>query len=157
MKSSSLGSFLTGSEIVSSDSSSDSEDDASGLTDEKPLDARDFEEDFNAVAEIEGDFESVLLVFSNMWYAHWDISRLVRGLRERNNASNSATLNREWDFEINAQDATFRDDLRAASGVGRSRKRVQYFSIYLGLTTNLYMVRLRGVVLDLYYHSKCAL
>lgn len=35
-------------------------------------------------------------------------------------------LSREWDFNAEEQDAIFRDDLRAASGIGKKGKKVTY-------------------------------
>ncbi|KAJ8082877.1 transcription factor TFIIIC subunit tfc4 [Marasmius tenuissimus] len=54
----------------------------------------------DGVQEIEGDFD-----------------RLVRDIRERNDNS----LSRDWDINIEDQEETFRDDLRAASGIGRRK------------------------------------
>ncbi|KAJ7594254.1 hypothetical protein C8J56DRAFT_926291 [Mycena floridula] len=60
------------------------------------------EEETKAEQEIEGDFD-----------------RLVLDIRQRNDPS---SMERDWDFKIQEQDAEFREDLRAASGIGRTRK-----------------------------------
>ncbi|KAE9396193.1 TPR-like protein, partial [Gymnopus androsaceus JB14] len=44
--------------------------------------------------------------------------RLVQDIRERNDPS----LAKDWDISIQDQEETFKDDLRAASGVGKRRK-----------------------------------
>ncbi|THV03835.1 TPR-like protein [Dendrothele bispora CBS 962.96] len=64
-----------------------------------------FEADYevvNAEKEIEGDFD-----------------RLVQDIRQRNDTS----LTKDWDITIQEQDAEFLDDLRAASGIGRRKKK----------------------------------
>ncbi|KIY61656.1 TPR-like protein [Cylindrobasidium torrendii FP15055 ss-10] len=49
-----------------------------------------------------------------------DFDRLVKGIRDR---SDENALAKEWDFNIEDKEAEFRDDLRAASGVGKRRKK----------------------------------
>lgn len=51
-------------------------------------------------------------------------SRLVHNVRS-NERSQCVGLSKEWDFAIEDQDAEFKDDLRAASGIGRSRRKVR--------------------------------
>ncbi|CAK5261855.1 unnamed protein product [Mycena citricolor] len=67
------------------------------------------EEDFAgpvplAEMQIEGDFE-----------------RLVQNIREDDNSG--GILNRDWDFNVKDQESQFRDDLRGASGVGKTRRK----------------------------------
>ncbi|KAH9921621.1 TPR-like protein [Fomitopsis serialis] len=61
--------------------------------------------DSNAEAAIEGDFD-----------------RLVQGIRQSGGGANAGLLTKMWDFNLEEKEAEFRDDLRDASGVGRSRK-----------------------------------
>ncbi|EEB93054.1 hypothetical protein MPER_08345 [Moniliophthora perniciosa FA553] len=46
-------------------------------------------------------------------------TRLVKDIRERNDTS----LTRDWDISIEEHEQSFRDDLRAAAGIGRRRKK----------------------------------
>jgi general transcription factor 3C polypeptide 3 (transcription factor C subunit 4) len=47
----------------------------------------------------------------------------VKNIRLQDSSSSSANLlAKEWDFDIAEKDAEFKDDLRAASGIGRTRK-----------------------------------
>ncbi|KAI0315216.1 hypothetical protein OF83DRAFT_1133046 [Amylostereum chailletii] len=52
-----------------------------------------------------------------------DFNRLVQNIRIGDTTSTASLLNKEWDFNLDEQDAEFRNDLRAASGVGRKRGR----------------------------------
>ena len=38
-------------------------------------------------------------------------------------------MTRDWDFNIEERDAEFRDDLRAATGIGRKRRKVRQHPI----------------------------
>jgi len=40
-------------------------------------------------------------------------------------------LTKDWDFDIEEREAQFKDDLRAASGIGKKRKKVSlvFFSL----------------------------
>ncbi|KAJ7211351.1 hypothetical protein GGX14DRAFT_624389 [Mycena pura] len=62
-------------------------------------------EELNAEMLIEGDFD-----------------RLVDAIRLHHGTSNGL-LAKEWDFDVRDQDAQFKDDLRAASGIGKRRKK----------------------------------
>ncbi|TFK72655.1 TPR-like protein [Pluteus cervinus] len=65
------------------------------------------EEEEEAEQEIAGDFD-----------------RLVQGIRMRDaSAVDTGVLAKDWDISIEEQEAEFRDDLRAASGIGKRRKR----------------------------------
>lgn len=56
-------------------------------------------------------------------------SRLVKNIRLQDSLPSSANiLAKEWDFDIAERDAEFKDDLRAASGIGRNRKKVAILS-----------------------------
>ncbi|PFH45985.1 hypothetical protein AMATHDRAFT_8403 [Amanita thiersii Skay4041] len=61
--------------------------------------------EINAEKEIEGDFD-----------------RLMESIRLRD-ASNTGVLSKDWDISIEEREAEFRDDLRAASGIGRRRRK----------------------------------
>ncbi|RDX56401.1 TPR-like protein [Lentinus brumalis] len=63
-------------------------------------------EDARAEAAIEGDFD-----------------RLIQNIREAGDGSSSGMLNKMWDINLEEREAEFRDDLRAASGVGKSKKK----------------------------------
>ncbi|EPQ55553.1 TPR-like protein [Gloeophyllum trabeum ATCC 11539] len=53
-----------------------------------------------------------------------DFDRLVESLRQTDVGSDtSGLLTKVWDFNAEQQDAEFKDDLRAASGVGRVKKK----------------------------------
>ncbi|KAF8812960.1 TPR-like protein [Phlegmacium glaucopus] len=62
----------------------------------------------DAEQEIEGDFD-----------------RLVKKIRLRDGSTSSSTglLTKDWDFDIEEKEAEFKDDLRAASGVGRKKRK----------------------------------
>ncbi|KAF8883905.1 hypothetical protein CPB84DRAFT_1750548 [Gymnopilus junonius] len=61
-----------------------------------------------AEQEIEGDFD-----------------RLVKNIRLRDGSSSTATnlLTKDWDFDLEEKEAEFKDDLRAATGIGRKRRK----------------------------------
>ncbi|KAI0730796.1 TPR-like protein [Earliella scabrosa] len=63
-------------------------------------------EDERAEAAIEGDFD-----------------RLIQNIREAGDGSSAGMLSRMWDMNLEEREAEFRDDLRAASGVGKTKKR----------------------------------
>ncbi|KAI0063565.1 TPR-like protein [Artomyces pyxidatus] len=48
-----------------------------------------------------------------------DFNRLVQNIRIADDNSTTAVLGKDWDLNIEDQEAEFRNDLRAASGVGR--------------------------------------
>lgn len=75
-----------------------------------------------AEREIDGDFECVRLQSPEPKNSHTPHSRLVQNIRQRND---DPGLAKDWDFNIEDQEAEFRDDLRAASGVGRRHKGVR--------------------------------
>jgi general transcription factor 3C polypeptide 3 (transcription factor C subunit 4) len=95
-------------------------------------DSNDLEDDTpqRAELEIEGDFEYVpelpfvpsrvtkLIVMAR-------VSRLIANIRVTDGASGSSMMTKDWDFNIEEKDAEFRDDLRAASGIGRKRRKVR--------------------------------
>ncbi|KAL0577198.1 transcription factor TFIIIC subunit tfc4 [Marasmius crinis-equi] len=86
-----------------SDSDGEDEDGEEDDSDDEEAEADQgsMEEGANeGLKEIEGDFD-----------------RLVSDIRERNDNS----LSRDWDINIEEQEETFRDDLRAASGIGRRK------------------------------------
>ncbi|KAI0945905.1 hypothetical protein AcV7_010019 [Taiwanofungus camphoratus] len=60
----------------------------------------------SAEVEIEGDFD-----------------RLVATIRQAGDGSSSGMLTKVWDFNLEEKEAEFLDDLRAASGVGRTKKK----------------------------------
>ena len=51
-------------------------------------------------------------------------SRLVRNIRLADDSSTVGVLGKEWDLNIGEQEVEFRDDLRAASGIGKRRRKV---------------------------------
>ena len=64
-----------------------------------------------------GTFLSFAEIFSHLF------SRLVKNIRLQD-SSTANLLTKEWDFNIAEKDAEFKDDLRAASGIGRTRNKV---------------------------------
>ncbi|KAF8190296.1 hypothetical protein K438DRAFT_1831751 [Mycena galopus ATCC 62051] len=78
---------------------SDSEDEDSEKGDEQDP------QEQNVEMEIEGDFD-----------------RLIDNIK-MNEGTSSGLLAKDWDFDVNDQDARFKDDLRAASGIGKRRKK----------------------------------
>ena len=79
-----------------------------------------------AEREIEGDFEYGALVFPHEVTDEYCIliaSRLVENIRLADSSSHAGVLSKEWDFNIAEKEAEFRDDLRAASGIGRKRNK----------------------------------
>jgi hypothetical protein len=52
-------------------------------------------------------------------------SRLVQNIRLADDSSTVGVLGKEWDLSIEEQEVEFRDDLRAASGIGKRRQKVQ--------------------------------
>ncbi|KAI0372638.1 TPR-like protein [Pilatotrama ljubarskyi] len=63
-------------------------------------------EDARVEAAIEGDFD-----------------RLIQNIRDAGDGTSSGMLNKMWDMNLEEQEAEFKDDLRAASGVGRAKKK----------------------------------
>lgn len=53
-------------------------------------------------------------------------SRLVQNIRLADDSSTVGVLGKEWDLNIGEQEVEFRDDLRAASGIGKRRRKVWY-------------------------------
>jgi hypothetical protein len=51
-------------------------------------------------------------------------SRLVQNIRLAGDSSTVGVLGKEWDLNIGEQEVEFRDDLRAASGIGKRRRKV---------------------------------
>ena len=53
-------------------------------------------------------------------------SRLVKKIRLRDGSTsnNTGLLTRDWDIDIEEREAEFKDDLRAASGIGRRKRKV---------------------------------
>ena len=54
-------------------------------------------------------------------------SRLVKKIRLRDvstSNNNTGLLTKDWDFDIEEKEAEFKDDLRAASGIGHKRRKV---------------------------------
>jgi hypothetical protein len=48
--------------------------------------------------------------------------RLVQNIRDADGSSNATgVLSQVWDFNLEERDAEFKDDLRAASGIGRRK------------------------------------
>lgn len=94
------------------------EEDVDDLVD-VPQDAED---------EIEGDFECVtrLVPSSGNYCANAKLidSRLIANIRGTDGTAGSEMMTKQWDFSTEDKDAEFRDDLRAASGIGRKRKKV---------------------------------
>lgn len=103
----------------------------SGIAETEDDDQSDVEEGDGvqgAEVEIEGDFECVPQIadiVSRSSSRDSYSSRLIANIRGVDGPSGSALLSRDWDFNLEEQDAEFRDDLRAASGIGRSKKRVR--------------------------------
>ena len=54
----------------------------------------------------------------------WASSRLVQNIRLAEDSSAAGVLSKDWDLDIEEQ---FRDDLRAASGIGKRRKKVPLY------------------------------
>jgi hypothetical protein len=64
-------------------------------------------------------------------------SRLVRNIRLADDSSSVGVLGKEWDLNIGEQEVEFRDDLRAASGIGKRRRKVWCYRCHLiGLLDN---------------------
>lgn len=65
---------------------------------------------------------SLSLSLTRLWFS----SRLVQNIRLADDLSNVGVLGKEWDLNIEEQEVEFRDDLRAASGIGKRRRKVWY-------------------------------
>ncbi|KAI0333808.1 TPR-like protein [Cubamyces sp. BRFM 1775] len=52
-----------------------------------------------------------------------DFDRLIQNIREAGDGTSSGMLSKMWDIDLEEREAEFKDDLRAASGVGRSKKK----------------------------------
>lgn len=72
--------------------------------------------------EIEGDFECVHCLFAGVVQSNTYSSRLVNNIRI-NEGTSTGLLAKDWDFNVQDQETRFRDDLRAASGIGKRRKK----------------------------------
>ncbi|KIM89674.1 hypothetical protein PILCRDRAFT_812481 [Piloderma croceum F 1598] len=89
-----------------SDSESESESEIEGIQQiSDPNDLGDNTPEGTEI-EIEGDFD-----------------RLIANIRVSDGASGSNMMTRDWDFNIEENEAEFRDELRAASGIGRKRRK----------------------------------
>ncbi|KAJ7634784.1 TPR-like protein [Roridomyces roridus] len=71
----------------------------------EPEEPRSRQQESNAEMQIEDDFD-----------------RLINNIRINEDTSGNM-LSKHWDFNTQDQDAQFRDDLRAASGIGKRRKK----------------------------------
>ncbi len=107
-----------------SDASGSFDSDASNSNDEIEQTVLSPEEAF-AEREIEGDFECAYRLLPSRQILT-SCSRLVKNIQR----SDAPGLTKDWDFNIEDRDAEFRDDLRAASGIGRRHKKV-------GIASNL--------------------
>ncbi|KAF7979955.1 hypothetical protein HWV62_40398 [Athelia sp. TMB] len=87
-----------------SDETQSEEEEDEELEEEEFDDLGDASQD--AENEIEGDFD-----------------RLIANIRDSDGASGSEMMTKQWDFTLEDKDAEFRDDLRAASGIGRRRRK----------------------------------
>ena len=74
-------------------------------------------EDARAEAAIEGDFD-----------------RLIQNIRDAGDGSSSGMLNRMWEMNLEEREAEFKDDLRAASGVGKLKKKVRFCPLAAGIS-----------------------
>ncbi|KAH9997918.1 TPR-like protein [Russula vinacea] len=70
------------------------------------MDVDDFDDRSTYKLRIEGDF-----------------NRLVQNIRLADDSSTVGVLGKEWDLNIGEQEVEFRDDLRAASGIGKRRRK----------------------------------
>ncbi|KAL0945283.1 hypothetical protein HGRIS_000791 [Hohenbuehelia grisea] len=95
------------------------DDDAEGSDDSETSSSEDSDEENEAdeggLAPLSADDEAVENEMEN------DFDRLVQNIRTGDASSGSGSLTKDWDFNIREQEAEFRDDLRAASGIGRKR------------------------------------
>ena len=80
----------------------------------QPLQADVEAEDARAEAAIEGDFD-----------------RLIQNIRGADDGESAGMLSRMWDIDLEEREAEFRDDLRMASGVGRTKKKVRSSTLCL--------------------------
>ena len=85
----------------------------------------------DAEHEIEGDFEWVI---SNLCFRNGILnvcSSLVKKIRLRDGSTsnNTGLLTKDWDFDIEKREAEFKDDLRAASGIGHKRRKVSIVAL----------------------------
>ncbi|KAK7046123.1 transcription factor TFIIIC subunit tfc4 [Paramarasmius palmivorus] len=102
---------LFGDKEDSSDSSEGSESASEYTSDDEVEEEEDEGEDEHRDLEIEGENTEKEI--------EGDFDRLVKDIRERNDSS----LSRDWDISIADQEETFKNDLRAAAGIGRRRKK----------------------------------
>ena len=80
-------------------------------------------------------------------------SRLVKKIRLRDGSTsnNTGMLTKDWDFDIEERETEFKDDLRAASGIGHKRRKVSIVTLsYLGIS----LLFRKGELQVLYSHSK---
>jgi general transcription factor 3C polypeptide 3 (transcription factor C subunit 4) len=54
-------------------------------------------------------------------------------LRDGSTSTNANLLTKDWDFNIEEREAEFKDDLRAASGIGKNRRKVPLVFLLLDL------------------------
>ena len=50
-------------------------------------------------------------------------------LREGSTSNSTGLLTKDWDFDIEEKEAEFKDDLRAASGIGHKRRKVSIIAL----------------------------
>ena len=79
-----------------------------------------------AELRIEGDFKCAVSFLNLPYYLNVTTvsSRLIRNIRLADDSSTVGVLGKEWDLNIREQEVEFRDDLRAASGIGKRRRKV---------------------------------
>jgi general transcription factor 3C polypeptide 3 (transcription factor C subunit 4) len=58
-------------------------------------------------------------------------SRLEMKIRPRDGSTSNSTgmLTKDWDFDIGEREAEFKDELRAASGIGHKRRKVSMVAL----------------------------
>lgn len=66
-------------------------------------------------------------------------SRLVQNIRLADDSSTAGVLGKEWDLNIEEQEVEFRDDLRAASGIGKRRRKVCNIVILKTIQSNRFL------------------
>jgi general transcription factor 3C polypeptide 3 (transcription factor C subunit 4) len=59
-------------------------------------------------------------------------------LRDGSTSTNANLLTKDWDFNIEEREAEFKDDLRAASGIGKNRRKVPLIFLLLDLCLILF-------------------
>ncbi|KAJ7741412.1 hypothetical protein DFH07DRAFT_837995 [Mycena maculata] len=98
------------------------EEDRSSGAESSPEQPSDSEEESENEDEVEDDQGADPQESNAEMQIEGDFDRLINNIKI-NEGTSSGLLSKDWDFNAQEQDAQFKNDLRAASGIGKRRKK----------------------------------